>query len=372
MSEREWFYVEGGVQRGPHTVEEIGEVVRRLGASTLVWRAGLEEWVPADTVEEVVRASRRWEGGMGPSTLNPLVLWRRCFDWSGRFSRSEFAVAHLGFSMLGVVVIGLPVGLAAVAGGDANTTVMVVVALLLLAWVPLAFAVSLGATIRRLHDLGQSGWLALVSFVPCVNLAFLLYLLAAQGQEGPAVPSSRPVPVAALVVVLAMLVLGAPVIIGIIAAIAIPSLLRARVAANEAAAIGNVRTVVTAQVAYQSANQGSYDGRWECLSLPQDCIPGYTGPSFIDAALFEGPRSGYLFELQGGGPPGTAGLSPSSTDAFVILAYPATAGQTGVRAFCGDGTGRVCAIAGGSKDDLIDRSSGPSGIRCANACRDLR
>src|SRR4051812_438013 len=43
-------------------------------------------------------------------------------------------------------------------------------------------------------------------------------------------------------------------IIGIIAAIAIPSLLRARVSANEAGAIGDTRTIVSGEAAYQSAN----------------------------------------------------------------------------------------------------------------------
>ena len=48
-------------------------------------------------------------------------------------------------------------------------------------------------------------------------------------------------------------------IIGIIAAIAIPSLLRARVSANESATIGDIRTVISSQAAYQSANGGWYD-----------------------------------------------------------------------------------------------------------------
>ena len=46
-------------------------------------------------------------------------------------------------------------------------------------------------------------------------------------------------------------------IIGIIAAIAIPSLLRARVSANESATIGDIRTVISAEAAYHSANAGS-------------------------------------------------------------------------------------------------------------------
>ena len=54
-------------------------------------------------------------------------------------------------------------------------------------------------------------------------------------------------------------------IIGIIAAIAIPSLLRARVSANESATIGDIRTVISGQAAYQSANGGWYDGTIICL-----------------------------------------------------------------------------------------------------------
>jgi uncharacterized membrane protein YhaH (DUF805 family) len=44
----------------------------------------------------------------------------------------------------------------------------------------LGFAV----TVRRCHDLGRSGWLTLLGFVPLVNLAFGLYLLFAKGQSG--------------------------------------------------------------------------------------------------------------------------------------------------------------------------------------------
>src|SRR5215467_8872483 len=50
-------------------------------------------------------------------------------------------------------------------------------------------------------------------------------------------------------------------IIGIIAAIAIPSLLRARVSANESATIGDIRTVISAEAAYQSSNGGFYEGK---------------------------------------------------------------------------------------------------------------
>ena len=64
---------------------------------------------------------------------------------------------------------------------------------------------------------------------------------------------------------------------GIVAAIAIPSLLRARVSANEAAAIGDVREVITAEARYQKANAGYFD-RLECLAAPETVHPRSSRP----------------------------------------------------------------------------------------------
>ena len=68
-------------------------------------------------------------------------------------------------------------------------------------------------------------------------------------------------------------------IIGIIAAIAIPSLLRARASANESAAIGDVRTIISAEAAFE-ARAGNY-GTPECLAAPTrpGCLVGYAPAS---------------------------------------------------------------------------------------------
>lgn len=55
----------------------------------------------------------------------------------------------------------------------------------------------------------------------------------------------------------------------------------AGIRANEAATIASIRTIISAQAAYQSANQGLYESRLECLSDPMNCIPGYKGPPFL-------------------------------------------------------------------------------------------
>ena len=144
-------------------------------------------------------------------------------------------------------------------------------------------------------------------------------------------------------------------IIGIIAAIAIPSLLRARVSANESATIGDIRTVISAQAAFQSANGGWYAGSLSCLSNPAGgaaCIPSYpaTAPTFLDRSIAPvagppAPKSGYNRQyLPGAQPAGlnTVVAGANSVSSYVYLATPVTQGQTGVRGFGGDASGILC------------------------------
>ena len=171
--------------------------------------------------------------------------------------------------------------------------------------------------------------------------------------------------VALVVVVLAVF------LVGIIAAIAIPSLLRARVSANESATIGDLRTMVSAQFAYASANGGFYD-QPRCLIRPVDCIPGYPGdaPTFLDSATFSADvRHGYRFRFVPGPdapaesrPAGLA--SPSSLAGFAYLAEPAQPGQTGVRAFCAEASGIVCSDPDGRLGESSDGT-------CPADCRPL-
>lgn len=156
--------------------------------------------------------------------------------------------------------------------------------------------------------------------------------------------------------------------IGIIAAIAIPSLLRARVSANEAAAIGDIRTVISAEAAYQSAN-GYYD-TLECLGTPENCIPNYTGPTFVDRALASGmDKSGYKRTFHPGAPAsseeGASTRSPSSMESFAYTAVPVQPNRTGVRGFCGDSSGKVCYTLDGSEPPVENGE-------CAESCQLIR
>jgi len=119
-------------------------------------------------------------------------------------------------------------------------------------------------------------------------------------------------------------------IILIIAAIAIPNLLRARMAANESSAVGSMRTINTAEVTYNSTYPTTgYAANILSLGGPPNaaCTPALGSACLIDNVLSAGVKSGYTFTANSvaGGPP---------TISYLANATPVTLNQTGIRSFC--------------------------------------
>lgn len=116
-------------------------------------------------------------------------------------------------------------------------------------------------------------------------------------------------------------------IILIIASIAIPNLLRARISANESSAVGSIRAINTAMISYMSAYPTvGYAATLSALGGTTCAPPNSTSGCLIDTQLASGSKSGYNFTLTG-----VTG-SPAST--YQIIGAPAVANQTGVRHFC--------------------------------------
>jgi prepilin-type N-terminal cleavage/methylation domain-containing protein len=115
-------------------------------------------------------------------------------------------------------------------------------------------------------------------------------------------------------------------IILIIAAIAIPNLLRARIAANESSAVASVRTINTAQISYNSAYPTvGFAASLSVLSGTNCTPPDSTQACLIDTQLSSGLKSGYTFAMTSSGTPASSYSSSAS---------PQTANTTGVRSFC--------------------------------------
>jgi len=128
---------------------------------------------------------------------------------------------------------------------------------------------------------------------------------------------------------------------------------------NAAEAISSIRSVISAQVAYASANAGYYDLP-SCLLRPWDCIPGYEPPAsrFLDDETASASvRRGYVFTFHPGpAAEPKANTSTSSITAWAYVAVPEEPGVTGHWGFCGDWTGRICFRRDGSAPLVVDGS----------------
>ena len=93
-------------------------------------------------------------------------------------------------------------------------------------------------------------------------------------------------------------------IILIIAAIAIPNLLRSRIAANQASAVGSLRTLNTAEVTYSSTYNVGFTATMSYLAPPTTAgaNPTSTAAGLIDSVLAGGSKSGYAFAYSSGTP----------------------------------------------------------------------
>lgn len=136
--------------------------------------------------------------------------------------------------------------------------------------------------------------------------------------------------------------------------------------ARERHAILNVRTVLLAGKIYAASN-GSLFGQLSCLKDPASC--GKDWPA--DAAFpldptyeWEGLKLGYVRRFH----PGPrvddeaarrAGAAAGSLSAFAYTAAPDRPGETGLRAFCGDTSGRLCATGDGREPPVKDGRCDP-------------
>ena len=141
-------------------------------------------------------------------------------------------------------------------------------------------------------------------------------------------------------------------IIGIIAAVAVPGLLRARQSGNEASAIGSVRTINSSQASFASSCGGG--GYAQTLADLAKAPTG--GVPFISADLVLGSKSGYAIAVEDGlnasdvlvAASTCNASSANSRTAFFVHAEPLQAGSTGQRSFASNNTGSIYQLMTGA------------------------
>ena len=145
-------------------------------------------------------------------------------------------------------------------------------------------------------------------------------------------------------------------IILIIAAIAIPNLLRSRIAANQASAVGSLRTLNTSDITYASTYNGGYAAQLSYLGPGNGGNPSQSQGGLVDNVLAGSgsnisAKSGYNF-----------GYTPGTTDAsgkintYSFIAWPITVGTTGTNYYFTDQSGVIrqnSTVQAGSSDSPI-------------------
>jgi len=137
-------------------------------------------------------------------------------------------------------------------------------------------------------------------------------------------------------------------IILVISAIAIPSYLHSKIAANEASAVYSIRTINTAQVTYASNYPTvGYASSLNTLAASTDGSVGSANAGILDWVLgctgAVCPKSGYNFQL--------TNIIGTPVNSYSVWAVPITVGTSGYRTFCSNNMNPV----------LYDPAGGPAG-----------
>ncbi len=131
-------------------------------------------------------------------------------------------------------------------------------------------------------------------------------------------------------------------VIGIIAAVAVPGMIRARESANEASAIGSVRSILAGQAAFAATcGGGGYADSLNTLATPPA-----GGVPFISPDLIGGLKSGYTVVNTAAGiivlpAANTCNMTAGSSSQYLVTATPNAVGQTGNRSFGSDERGII-------------------------------
>jgi type IV pilus assembly protein PilA len=143
-------------------------------------------------------------------------------------------------------------------------------------------------------------------------------------------------------------------IILIIAAIAIPNLLKARMAANESSAVGTLRTLNTAAVTYETSYNNGFPPTFAAFGppAPGDC----NAANLLDAVVVGGVKSGYnyAYTVASALPTAAPGCGTAGGSTYEAAAWPQNVGSTGQRTFCTDESGVIHFDPAGGGDPGTD------------------
>ncbi|MDC0136789.1 DUF805 domain-containing protein [Sulfitobacter sp.] len=185
---KDWYYAVEGTSNGPVSEAELQELVAvgTIRSDTLVWQEGMEDWLPY----------ARTQGTQGSAPLPPQTPaisghdaarddantfmgalkdgFARFVDFKTRSTRSQY-----WWFTLWSVIVSIITGIIDVSLGMGDTGPVGLLTSLVL------FLPSLAVAIRRLHDIGRTGWWMLLVFIPILGWIVLLVFYCTKSQETP-------------------------------------------------------------------------------------------------------------------------------------------------------------------------------------------
>ena len=183
---KDWYYAVEGTSNGPVSEAELQELVAvgTIRSDTLVWQEGMEDWLPYT----------RAQGTQGSAPLPPQTPaisehdparddantflgalkdgFARFVDFKTRSTRSQY-----WWFTLWSVIVSIITGIIDVSLGMGDTGPVGLLTSLVL------FLPSLAVAIRRLHDIGRTGWWMLLVFIPILGWIVLLFFYCTKSQE---------------------------------------------------------------------------------------------------------------------------------------------------------------------------------------------
>ena len=138
----------------------------------------------------------------------------------------------------------------------------------------------------------------------------------------------------------------------IVAAIAVPNLLHARVAANEASAVGSLRSINTAAIIYATRFENGFPSSLDVLGEGTAGESSCNQAAMLDPSLISGHKSGYVFTYTPQFPEGATapvispkaaarGCTSGGASGYTVTADPLQRGKTGMRSFFTDQSGVI-------------------------------
>lgn len=182
----QWYYAVEGASNGPVSQSEFDELVAAgaIRSDTLVWQEGMQDWLPYGRARntsgaEAHPAHAPMSGSTDPARADANTFvgalkdgFARYVDFKTRSTRSQYWWWTLWMILMsiGAVIIDTMMGM-----GDSGPVNLILSLATLLP--------SIAVSIRRLHDIGRSGWWFLLVLVPIIGWIVLIVFYCTKSQD---------------------------------------------------------------------------------------------------------------------------------------------------------------------------------------------